>query len=331
MLKCRVLHPVLGALLLVGTVGVVHGESIEEGLQPLIRAPLFAYPGLFNRMRANAAVAGAGGEIAAADVTQPALTAFGAGTTLDVGKPTPPFSILIKGKDNLSGVVAVTYFATGPSGQRIFGGLSVDYPGTGFSRRGGFSDLYVGRLLEPGAWVIDEAAVMDAAGNLGYYGAAALAALGNTRFTVVNGGTYDTVAPTLTSGQILTPTVSLSSFAKGTTTLAPYVGVKVTAADAGSTAVAGLAGAGATFCVADASRCIAVGVATPNAGNQPSGTLVLGSQVASVLGQSPGEYLLSAILLWDQAGNVRELVSTAFGGSTNFGKFFPTTKITLQP
>lgn len=67
-------------------------------------------------------------------------------------------------------------------------------------------------------------------------------ALGNTTFTVVNPGAYDAVAPTFASGQVLTPTVSLSAIARGTANQAPFIGVRVVAADAGSTAVAGVAG-----------------------------------------------------------------------------------------
>lgn len=330
MVQRRRVHWILGAVLL-------GAGPVPAWCQTAALLPRLAMPSWWSSdragARAGAAVSDAGVESAAAaiDLTLPVLTALSAGSTLDVGKATPPFSVLVKAQDDLSGVLGVAYFATGPSGQRIFGVLSGDYPALGLSRRGGFAQMYVGRLLEPGAWVVTEAAVTDGAGNIATYDSAALAALGNTKFKVINPGTYDAVAPTLTSGQILTPTVSLSAFAKGTPNLAPYVGIKLTASDTGSTAVAGLAGAGATFCVADASRCIDLAVTTPNGGNQPSGTLVLGSQVASVLGQSPGDYVLSAVLLWDQAGNVRELVSTAFGGTTNFGKYFASTRITLKP
>jgi hypothetical protein len=50
-----------------------------------------------------------------------------------------------------------------------------------------------------------------------------------------------------------------------------------------------------------------------------------------VLGQVPGEHFLYEVVLWDQAGNARELLGTAFGGSTDFGALFPTTKISLVP
>jgi hypothetical protein len=272
----------------------------------------------------------AGEQAAAVDLTPPTLTTFDAGTTLNVSKATPLFSVLIKATDDLSGVRDILFLATGPSGQRIFVDTRADYPTTSFVRRVGFTSFYAGRLLQPGVWRIDEARVEDLVGNPGKYNQTALAALGNTTFTVVNTGAYDAVAPTLTSGQILTPTVSLSATAKGTTNQAPFVGVKVTAADTGSTAVAGMAGAAAAFCIAGNNPCLELW-ASPTGGSQATGTFVVGAQVSAVLGHVPGEYQLYEVVLWDQAGNTRELVSKDYGGTTDFSTLFPTTKITLKP
>jgi hypothetical protein len=179
-------------------------------------------------------------------------------------------------------------------------------------------------------WTIDEARVEDVVGNPGKYNQAQLAALGNTTFTVVNTGAYDAVAPTLTSGQIMTPTVSLSASAKGTANQAPFIGVKLTAADTGSTALAGMAGAAVALCTAGNNPCLELW-ATPTGGSQATGTFFAGAQVSAALGHVPGEYQLYEVVLWDQAGNMRELVSKDYAGTTDFSTLFPTTKITLKP
>lgn len=267
---------------------------------------------------------------AAADVTPPVLIQFEAPATLNVAKATPPFSVLIKATDDLSGVRRVLFIATGPSGQRSVGRVLADWPSTSFSRRVGLFTMFAGRLLEPGVWTFSEAQVDDLAGNSRNYNAAQLAALGNTTFTVVNTGSFDKVAPTLTGGQILTPSVPLSGIAKGTASQAPFVGVKLSATDAGSTAVAGLAGAIAVFCSAGDRPCVELW-ASPGGGAPASATLFVAAQVGSQLGHVPGDYQLYGVVLWDQAGNMRELYDIAYGGTTDFGTLFPSTKLTLKP
>lgn len=329
MLEHRYGSVCLGALLCGIATGAAHGETgpvqaLDAPLAPLHTGLLF--PGRMGRQAAPPA----GPQAAPADVTPPVLTAFDAGTTLDVRKASPLFSVLIKGTDDLSGIRSVLFSATGPTGQRIFGQVVADYPATSFNRRGAFWFNYAGRLLQPGVWTIDEARVEDVAGNPGKYNQAALAALGNTSFTVVNPGAYDAVAPTLTSGQVLTPVVYLSASAKGTSNQAPFVGVKLTATDAGTAAVAGLAGAAAAFCIGGNNPCLELW-ASPNGGSQATGTLFPGAQVSATLGHVPGEYDLCEIVVWDQAGNGRVLASTACGGTTDFGTMFPTSKITVKP
>jgi hypothetical protein len=199
------------------------------------------------------------------------------------------------------------------------------------SRRVPLNTLFAGRLLEPGAWTIVHARLEDLAGNPRKVDAAALAALGNTAFTVVNPGTFDNVAPTLVSGQLLTASVSLTGTAKGTTQ-APFVGLKLSVADTGATGVAGIATVHAAFCLADESRCLDVIQSTPLGGSAVSATVTIGRQVAGALGDAPGEYLLYEVVLIDHAGNARELLSTAFGGATDFSVLFTGgTSILLKP
>ncbi len=291
------------------------------------RLPALLAPWLM--LASTAALAG-GQAPTALDVTPPVLTAFDAGTVLNVTKASPPFSVQVKASDDLSGVRTILFWTSGPSGQRIPALVELAYPVKSHDGRVGYGTLFAGRLLQPGVWTIDEARVEDVAGNHAEYDHAALAALGNTSFTVVNKGSHDTAAPSVGSGQVLTPVVSLSSAAKGTAGLAPFVGIKVLASDTGDTALAGLAGAEAAFCINGDNPCIELR-ATPLGGAQASATLYLGTQVATALGHVPGEYELCELGVWDQAGNTIVLDSVACGGSTDFSLLFPTTKITLTP
>lgn len=268
---------------------------------------------------------------AAADTTPPALTLFDAGATWSMNRGAVPLSVLVKGTDDLSGLSHILIQAVGPSGQDMAIYASFDYPVKSLSRRVSMSTpFFAGRLLEPGPWTIVKARLVDWAGNPRKVEGSALTALGNTAFTVVNTGAFDNVAPTLTSAQLLTSSVSLSGTAKGTTQ-APFVGIKLGVADSGASAVAGIASVHASFCLADESRCLDLLQSTALGGNAASATITIGRQVSSVLGHVPGEYRLYEIHLVDHAGNLRSLLSTEFGGTTDFGALMGNTRITLTP
>lgn len=263
------------------------------------------------------------------DTTPPVLTAFNAGTALNLGKAAAPFRISIKGTDNLSGIKSVNYSATGPSGQVISGATDTAFPATTYSVLGGFAG--VSQFLEPGTWTFTEASAFDWAGNLVNLDEAALAALGNTTFTVSNTGGYDLVKPALTSGKLITPSVSLSAVAKGTASEDPFAGAQVTVTDAGNTAVAGVQSAVAIFCqLADPSKCIVLTGSTTATG-VGSVTLKLKSQVSAARGNVVGAHTLQSVTVRDHAGNFSTLTSTLFGGTTDFSTLFPATVITLKP
>lgn len=264
------------------------------------------------------------------DVTPPVLTQFDASATLNLQLAQPNFRVLTRITDDLSGFEFMYYQAWGPSGQSRSGAVQAFYPVKNFVGKASAPYFNDTRMLEPGLWTITYAYVVDFAGNYVNYNQAQLAALGNTTFTVLNTRGHDLVAPILTSGQILTPSVSLSSSAPGTSSTPPYIGVKLGATDAGTTAVAGLYFAQASFCLADRSRCIYAQVNTAAQG-QTAATLYLGGQVSASSGHVPGEYLLYQIAHWDNSGNGAWLTSTAFGGSTDFSTLFPATAITLTP
>ena len=260
----------------------------------------------------------------------PVLTRFDAGTTWSMNRGAVPLSILVKATDDLSGLSHILIRVVGPSGQSLFGFADFDYPAKSVSRRVMLNSFFDGRLLEPGAWTIVHVRLVDLAGNARKVEGAALAALGNTVFTVVNKSKFDNLAPTLVGGKLLTTSVSLSDTAGGTAQ-APFVGLKVSVADSGASDIAGVATAHAAFCLADESRCLDLMQSAPLGGAATSATVTIGQQVSSVLGHVPGEYYLYEIVLVDHAGNARELLSTAFGGATDFSALFPATKIVLKP
>lgn len=267
---------------------------------------------------------------AAADTTPPTLTLFDAGTTWSMNRGAAPLSVAVKATDDLSGLSHILIEAVGPGGQSLFALGAFDYPVLSVSRRVPMNTLFAGRLLQPGAWSIVRVRLVDVAGRPRKLEGAALAALGNTAFSVVNPGSYDDVAPTLVSGQVLTAAVSLSATAKGTSQAA-FVGMKLGVADTGASAVAGIATVHAAFCLADESRCIDILQATPLGGAPTSATVTIGRQVAAALGDQPGDYVLYEVILVDHAGNARTLLNTAFGGSTDFSALMVNTTIKLTP
>lgn len=265
------------------------------------------------------------------DTTPPVLAVLDAGTTWSMNRGAVPLSVLVKATDDQSGLSHIFVQAVGPSGQGLVSMGVFDYPVLSVSRRVPLNSFFDGRLLEPGTWNIVYARLVDVAGNHLKVSGSALTGLGNTQFTVVNAGSYDNVAPTLTGGQLLTPVVALSGAAKGTTQ-APFIGIKLSAADTGATGVAGIAAIGLAFCLADESRCLDVIQTTPLGGNGASATVTIGRQVSTVLGDAPGDYFLYEVDLIDHAGNWRSLLSTAFGGTTDFGALISGgTKIQLKP
>jgi hypothetical protein len=266
---------------------------------------------------------------ATADVTPPVLTMFNANPTLNVSKAAAPFKIVFKATDDLSGVLSITANALGPSGQSVAVNLRPGYPAKNVGGKGGFSPL--NRLLEPGTWKFSQAYGYDVAGNFFSVSSGALAALGNTTFTVVNNSGYDLVKPSLTGGQLQTPSVSISSHVPGTTDTDRYVGVKLNLTDAGNTAVAGVASAYAKLCqVGDPNKCLSLSGLTSATG-QPSVTLSATAQVSAARGNVPGDYELQSVYVYDQAGNYASYLGTKFGGTTDFGAMFPATKIMLSP
>lgn len=317
----------LGLAVIVGA--LAHGGAFAEsalGADALLQFSPQARHAYLARLAERQLSASAQG---GSDVTPPALTDFNANKTLNLNKAAAPFRIAIKGTDDLSGIKSVGFSATGPSGQVLTGAIDTAFPAPSYSGKAGFDG--VSQFLEPGIWTITEAFSFDWAGNLLNLDAAALAALGNTVFKVQNSGGYDLVKPALTSGKVITPSVSLSSVAKGTAAEHPFVGSKVTLTDAGNTAVAGVKGASTVFCqLADTSKCLYLTGYTTATG-VTSIELKLKAQVSASSGNVPGDYTLQSVTVQDYAGNYVVLTSTLFGGTTDFSTLFTDTVIKLKP
>lgn len=266
----------------------------------------------------------------ALDTTPPVLTAFNAGTLLNLASPQPTFNVAIKGADDLSGIIYAGFQAKSPSGNYISGSLNLGYPSRALNGKAGLRESYfASRLLEPGTWTIDYAYVQDLAGNYSNYDAAQLAALGNTVFTVASKA-YDLTPPVLVSGRVLTPSVSLSSFARGTSDVPPFIGVSVKATDEGNTGRAGVDYAFVEFCLADGSHCI-YAYGETEVGGLAAATLSLGRPVSPAYDDVPGDYFIDYAYVVDKAGNYQVLYGPRYGGTTDFSTLFPTTKITLTP
>lgn len=266
------------------------------------------------------------------DSTGPTLTAFNSVTTFNLGKGAAPFKVTTKATDDLSGVRYLYFVADGPSGQSLFvySYGSYYFPSLNSSGSAGFTSI--NRMAEPGTWKFKYGYGYDLAGNYSYFDEALLDSLGNTTFTVVNNGGYDLVKPLLTAGKIITPAVSLSAVAPGTTDAPPFVGVKVTATDAGNTALAGVRQVQLYFCkLADPNVCI-YPVSYSYATGQAMLTMNAGVQVSAASGNLTGSYELKTAYIYDHAGNYTVLTSTAFGGVTDFSTIFPDGRtIKLKP
>lgn len=263
------------------------------------------------------------------DTTPPVLTMFSASAAINLAKSAQPFRITLKGTDDMSGLKRVIFQATGPSGQIVTGSTEDAFPAVNYAASAGLA--YVNQFLEPGTWTFTYAYGWDWAGIYFFVDAAGLAALGNTVFTVSNAAGYDVVPPDLTSGKLITPSVSLSSVIAGTAS-DPAVGVKMTFSDGGSTAVAGVSSAGANFCqvASPPTKCFTLSGSTSATG-QATTTLTLWGQVSVARGQVPGDYELYSVYINDRASNSTSLTSTLFGGSTDFKTMFPATIIKLKP
>jgi hypothetical protein len=266
--------------------------------------------------------------VTAVDTLPPVLTVFNAAASVDVGVPGSAMIVSYKATDDLSGVRNVYAWAIGPSGQYIDVSTYLAIPAT--KPAGKMHSNVVNGFLEPGVYTFQGAYAYDTAGNYQYFDAATLATLGKVTFTVKNKKGFDVSKPSITSGKIVTPRISLSATHPGTA-LPTFAQVSVSATDAGNTALSGVQYANATFCLLDQTSCFSVssssGETVPMAF---SATMKMGGQITD-MATPLGEYHLYSMTVGDYAGNYLYLYGNQFGGATDFSTYFPSTTITLIP
>lgn len=260
------------------------------------------------------------------DTTPPTVTAFDAATRVDASKSIEQLKISLTATDDLSGVDSIMLAAVSPSGQRVYA-YSNGHAGM-LQVKAGLA-LTLSPFSEPGLWRIESVNVSDLNNNWTSLGQDALKLLGNTEFQVLSKSS-DLVAPTLTSGKILTPEVSLSVPAKGTENQPSAAKVLLNTSDTGTDAVSGPSNSWPSFCLRDHSVCIYFG----SYGQSVYGIKKFAEVVANpYLSDAPlGEYVLETVGVSDWAGNYRLYTSTEFGGETDFSTLFPFgTVLTIKP
>lgn len=262
------------------------------------------------------------GQTAPLDTTGPVISRLDLPATLDAGRAGAQIVYSYTAADNLSGVRWLGIVLTGPQGQELTSYTEVGLPRTQVTGR---AALFPGIWIKSGDWRVTEVRGQDQANNH-FQVPADLNALGNVVVRVSGGRPEDTLAPTLVSGKVTTPRVSLSTPPKGVEFGGPLVGLSLVTADTGA---AGMNHAYVELCASSGS-CIYLNATT----NGVLGVRQITLQpftVADGVVDMPGVYELASVSLSDYAGNTRTYTSVLFGGDTDFSTLFPTTTIELVP
>lgn len=237
--------------------------------------------------------------------------------------------------DDLSGVAWFVVDFRSPSGMHhVTRAKSIPVPRTKVKSEitvgaSPFSEPPFLRFAEPGTWTIYSLSASDAAGNTVSYNESQLNLIGGYhRFQVSNSGGYDAAAPALASGTIMTPIVRLSKAPKGMPAgTPPFVNARVSMTDSGNGIVSGTYIGRLMFCLAGSGSCQAGATNTfvmsgvSNRTGLTASTLTVGTSLAK--NQVLGNYLIHSLEMVDVAGSHRTLLSTDFGGSTDFHAYFP--------
>lgn len=268
------------------------------------------------------------------DTTPPTLIAFNASTSVNAARAGTQLLVNLTVSDNLSGIRIINFNVKGPSGQWVSGNQYF-YSPLLKNWKGKIAVTFT-PYVEAGVWTVVSMQILDQAGNWEHIDTAQLSALGNNQFSVAS-NKLDLVLPTLISGQIRTPVISLSSSPKGTDLNYALVGVKLRSSDTGNTVVAGVKEVWANFCLPDESACFSV-YDVNNTQKLKNYSFYAGNSLCEegntdCIGQSVpvGEYWLRGVSISDHAGNHTYLESTQFGGATDFSTLFPSTSIDINP
>lgn len=286
--------------------------------------------------RAAASLGAAG----ALDVKPPVIERFNMRGSIDAWLEGSSVTAELTMSDDLSGISGYGLQMTGPSGQLVYQWIN---PGNPQHRRinvdlafGGrpYADVGFTRFSEPGTWRASDLYVFDNAGNTTRADVDQLALLGNVEVKVNNTAGFDATAPELVRGRILTDAISLSKSPRGNPSGLPVASVVLAVKDSGSGQAAGVRYASLQFCVVDgAGACteqmFGMFGTTAEAGLK-AGAIEVGSTLPADL--APGTYELVGAWLRDAANNEVWLDTPGRGGSTDFGRLFPSgTSIRVKP
>ncbi|MFO1336791.1 MAG: hypothetical protein U1F53_00915 [Burkholderiaceae bacterium] len=286
---------------------------------------LLAAGALVGAPGATAGAAAPGPTARALDTTPPVLTRFDGGPAVNVTRQLSTVKAPFEARDDQSGVVSIYAEAVDDKGRAVLHAMyRAPLPA---KRVQGVLAVYDDEqdLMPPGNYTFTFASVTDAAGNVAVYDGAALAALGDPTVQVRNPQGYDVTGPTLVNGVILTPEVSLSDHHPGTDQR-PYVAVRLGVEDTGGTVVSGPWVSRAEFCLRASPETCLWAVDEQRVPHQSPALLTLAGQLGD---DAPGVYHLASLLLIDMASNYTVLTSVDFGGDTDFGRYFPSTTITV--
>lgn len=288
------------------------------------------------------------------DTKAPTVTSFKLSGAVNASASQSFVTVNFKAKDDLSGVYDYAITLESPNKRTMIRqeGLNPDLS-TSFStavqvgyiryENIEFSEVF-NRWSEPGVWSITELMVRDVAGNARVYDKAALAALGNTEFTVTN-TSADLAAPVLSNGVIETPTLSLSVQPAGTKAgTLPFARMSVTLQDSGTPTASGVDTYSFYFCklpfdpatqqCADAFGVLGITgkpiVATATV--KANGMLERANAPVMRTPVSTGVYHLCSIDVADIAGNHGTYHATLCGGADELSALFPGgTTVTVNP
>jgi hypothetical protein len=270
--------------------------------------------------------AGAAASGAKLDVTPPVLTGFVIKPPADLATAESQLRVDITATDDMSGVANAWATFEGPHGEMIGTNWNSSMPAKSLA-----THLVADTTpyMESGPWTLISLSMSDVAGNYAHYDTAALAALGKPIVELVSTQPQlaDLTPPAVKSGKVVTPQVSISSFVKGTTSQAPFVGANFTVTDAPT--ASGIAYVYSTWCLADLSMCLSLAAS--------EGLQGLAKDTLSAYGQAgpwmtPGDYILQYLSVVDHAGNATALSGMDFGGTTDFSLLMPQGHvITLTP
>lgn len=321
-----VLKTVLAASALI-TVGSVSTAAAAAPLSPaeVMALPKASYQRLVEASRKQAKTKRASERTTDLDTTGPKLKELNLSSSANAQQAGERINYSFSATDDLSGVRWIGFVLTGPSGQQWTAYAEVGMPRTKASGRGGMG---VSQWAESGEWIVTEVRGGDANNNY-LQDPGDLSALGNVRVQVRNTGGTDKVAPTLVSGQVLTPAVSLSQPPNGTEYGGPFVAISVQVQDGGNSP-SGVSWFTADFCDQWDSLCLSLNAQT-NARVGVKNVTLQPYTVADEVMTPAGRYRLSRVTITDTAGNTTQMVSTHIGGDTDFSLLFPSTTIDLNP